>query len=41
MASAGVWGGAPSGVLEQSPWSGGQGRSHLKLIYFIWIKCPK
>ena len=26
-AYAGVWGGAPSGVQGQSPWSGGQGRS--------------
>ena len=22
---AGVWGGAPSGIQRQSPWSGGQG----------------
>jgi len=36
----GVWGGAPSGVQGQSPWSGGQGRSPLKLKNFQFFN-PK
>jgi len=30
----GVWGGAPSRVQGQSPWSGNQGQSPLKLKTF-------
>jgi len=30
----GAWGGAPSGVQGQSPWSGGQGGTPLKLKGF-------
>ena len=30
----GIWGGAPSGVQEQSPWSGVRGEAPLKLKAF-------
>jgi len=36
----GVWGGAPSGVQGQSPWSGDQGgQAPLKLKHSVFHKC--
>jgi len=37
----GVWGGAPSGFQEQSPWSGVRGLSPLEAESFLRIVHPK